>query len=102
MQESIVFFLRVQRRSKESSRSLSHLLMSFLLITATRQYYGIAESISETEFTGRFNLVSYGSSVAFWPAPGLGRTCGLGFGLALNMPGLGLAFGCPERPWPWP
>ena len=32
MQESIVFLLRVQCRRKESSRSLSHLLMSFLLI----------------------------------------------------------------------
>ena len=31
MQESIVFLLRVQCR-KESSRSLSHLLMSFLFI----------------------------------------------------------------------
>jgi len=31
MQESIVFLLRVQCRRKESSRSLSHLLMSFLL-----------------------------------------------------------------------
>ena len=30
MQESIVFLVRVQRRRKESSRSLSHLLMSFL------------------------------------------------------------------------
>ena len=30
MQESIVFLLRVQWRRKESSRSLSHLLMSFL------------------------------------------------------------------------
>jgi len=30
MQESIVFLARVQYRSKESSRSLSHLLMSFL------------------------------------------------------------------------
>ena len=29
MQESIVFLLRVQCRRKESSRSLSHLLMSF-------------------------------------------------------------------------
>ena len=34
MQESIVFLLRVQCRRKESSRSLSHLLMSFLLTTA--------------------------------------------------------------------
>ena len=33
MQEAIVFLLRVQCRRKESSRSLSHLLMSFLLIT---------------------------------------------------------------------
>ena len=31
MQESFVFLLRVQCRRKESSRSLSHLLMSFLL-----------------------------------------------------------------------
>ena len=31
MQESIVFLVRVQGRCKESSRSLSHLLMSFLL-----------------------------------------------------------------------
>ena len=30
MQESIVFSVRVQSRRKESSRSLSHLLMSFL------------------------------------------------------------------------
>ena len=32
MQESIVFLLRVQCRRKESSRSLSHLMMSFLSI----------------------------------------------------------------------
>jgi len=32
MQESIVFLVRVQCRSKESSRSLSHLLVSFLYI----------------------------------------------------------------------
>ena len=31
MQESIVFLVRVQCRRKESSRSISHLLMSFLL-----------------------------------------------------------------------
>ena len=30
MQESIVFLVRVQCRRKESSRSLSHLLVSFL------------------------------------------------------------------------
>jgi len=32
MQESIVFLVRVQCRRKESSRSLSHLLMSFSLM----------------------------------------------------------------------
>ena len=32
MQESIVFLVRVQCRRKETSRSLSHLLMSFLLL----------------------------------------------------------------------
>ena len=35
MQASIVFLLRVQCRRKESSRSLSHLLMSFLLFMLT-------------------------------------------------------------------
>ena len=30
MQESIAFLVRVQCRRKESSRSLSHILMSFL------------------------------------------------------------------------
>jgi len=34
MQESIVFLLRVQCRRKESSRSLSYLLMSFLSFAA--------------------------------------------------------------------
>jgi len=32
MQESIAFLVRVQCRRKESSRSLSHLLMSFLFV----------------------------------------------------------------------
>jgi len=32
MQKSIVFLVRVQCRRKESSRSLSHLLMSFLFL----------------------------------------------------------------------
>jgi len=32
MQESIVFLVRVQCRRKESSHSLSHLLMSFLFV----------------------------------------------------------------------
>ena len=36
MQESIVFLVRVQCRRKESSRSLSHLLMSFLLISGQK------------------------------------------------------------------
>jgi len=36
MQESIVFLVRVQCRHKESSRSLSHLLMSFLLALSRR------------------------------------------------------------------
>ena len=35
MQESIVFLVRVQCRRKESSRSLSHLMMSFLLSCVT-------------------------------------------------------------------
>jgi len=33
MQESIVFLVRVKCRRKESSRSLSHLLMSFLSLS---------------------------------------------------------------------
>jgi len=33
MQESIVFLVRVQRHCKKSSRSLSHLLMSFLFFS---------------------------------------------------------------------
>jgi len=37
MQESIVFLVRVQCRRKESSRSLSHLLMSFLYNWTTEQ-----------------------------------------------------------------
>ena len=35
MQESIAFLVRVQCRRKESSRSLSHLLMSFLYFMYT-------------------------------------------------------------------
>jgi len=37
MQESIAFLVRVQCRRKESSRSLSHLLMSFLLLDVTAE-----------------------------------------------------------------
>jgi len=35
MQESIVILVRVQCRRKESSRSLFHLLMSFLFLKLT-------------------------------------------------------------------
>jgi len=38
MQESIIFLVRVQCRCKESSRSLSHLPMSFLLVFRTDYY----------------------------------------------------------------
>ena len=38
MQESIVFLLRVQCRRKESSRSLSHFLMSFLFDHAIESF----------------------------------------------------------------
>ena len=38
MQESIVFLVRVQCRRKESSRSLSHLLMSFLFSLAGGEF----------------------------------------------------------------
>ena len=43
--ESIVFLLRVQCRRKESSRSLSHLLMSFLSVD------GLDVPLSETLVT---------------------------------------------------
>ena len=44
MQESIVFLVRVQCRRKESSRSLSHLLMSFLfkLVRDLSSVFGFA------------------------------------------------------------
>jgi len=48
MQESIVFLVRVQCRRKESSRSLSHLLMSFL-------YGTVAEKIL---FTSRHTVTA--------------------------------------------
>jgi len=44
MQESIVFLVRVQCRRKESSRSLSHLLMSFLSIL-TNNYHKLPQDI---------------------------------------------------------
>jgi len=46
MQESIVFLVREQCRRKESSRSLSHLLMSFLFLPAL---VTIHKSFSQTE-----------------------------------------------------
>jgi len=43
MQESILFLVRLQCRRKESSRSLSHLLMSFLYSSVVaRRIYRIA------------------------------------------------------------
>ena len=49
MQEYIVFLLRVQCRRKESSRSLSHLLMSFLYLVDYKlqqaQYNGRRQSV---------------------------------------------------------
>jgi len=39
MQESIVFLVRVQCRRKEISRSLSHLLMSFLFYLLAKWFY---------------------------------------------------------------
>jgi len=41
MQETIVFLVRVQCRRKESSRSLSHLLMSFLYSRYYRKHFGL-------------------------------------------------------------
>ena len=45
MQESIVFLVRVQCRRKESSRSLSHPLMSFLFIITCMSVMLSEESI---------------------------------------------------------
>ena len=41
MQESIVFLVCVQRRREESSRSLSHLLMSFLFVVTEDVLFSI-------------------------------------------------------------
>ena len=41
MQESIVFLVRVQCRRKESSRSLSHLLMSFLYLLGFNYFMSV-------------------------------------------------------------
>ena len=40
MQESIAFLVRVQCRRKESSRSLSHLLISFLFVHVVVWWFG--------------------------------------------------------------
>jgi len=50
MQESIVFLLRVQCRRKESSRSLSHLLMSFLLLSLIDPVYSFCVALPLGEF----------------------------------------------------
>ena len=61
MQESIVFLLRVQCPRKESSRSLSHLLMSFLLVQVFCQLtvtaHGLlVKSLPSTEHNASDNL----------------------------------------------
>ena len=48
MQKSIVFLVRVQFRRKESSRSLSHLLMSFLYVFSERRYMSSPVRLSVT------------------------------------------------------
>ena len=62
MQESIAFLVRVQCRRKESSRSLSHLLMSFLLyfcdddaavFTSTRRIFFDNDARDSTSTTSR-------------------------------------------------
>ena len=59
MQEYIVFLVRVQRRRKESSRSIAHLLMSFLLRqpNATQkcnQHYIIIRNTSCSKYANRY------------------------------------------------
>jgi len=61
MQESIVFLLRVQCRRKESSRSLSHLLMSFSLNTrihpeSNKKYTLLMLSLAMKEFLKSINI----------------------------------------------
>ena len=49
MQDSIVFLVRVHCRRKESSRSLSHLLMSFLLAyTDLNSRYSTAKKLTDS------------------------------------------------------
>jgi len=68
MQESVVFLVRVQCRCKESSRSLSHLLMSFLFSSCICVFYYLSFCINSaigccwwwqfTHHTWRVTLVS--------------------------------------------
>ena len=64
MQESIVFLVRVQCRCKESSRSLSHLLMSFLYLSVIHSsvlyywYYELIERCICGSVTSRYLHVS--------------------------------------------
>ena len=50
MQESIVFLVRVQCRRKESSRSLSHLLMNFLC-KSVKGFLGGSTTKSATSYS---------------------------------------------------
>ena len=63
IQESrpIVFLLRVQCRSKESSRSLSHLLMSFLLNDVTRE-----EKFLQLYLCVHCRPIVFQNEVSFW------------------------------------
>jgi len=73
MQESIVFLVRVQYRRKESSRSLSHLLMSFLSESGRKNILVSGEIKSVRIFAGDHpseappslakNLTNYGRNL---------------------------------------
>ena len=64
MQESIVFLLRaVQYRRKESSRSLSHLLMSFLSVG---QFNGLFLLRFIHILNSYFDVVWYTNWEGFW------------------------------------
>ena len=66
MQESIVFLVRVQCRRKESSRSLSHLLMSFLYALAV---------VGSFFFPVQFSIVCKYYIRSFVPLPPAPRPC---------------------------
>ena len=70
MQESIAFLVRVQCRRRESSRSLSHLLMSFLLLAVNicvfqvdddddDVVYALKQKFSEEFFLQCFDTVGW-------------------------------------------